>query len=105
MHASDATSSSETSTGGRAWFDSVASLVAGVADALHYAHGRGVIHRDIKPANLMLSSDGHLCITDFGLARILQEPGMTVSGSLLGTPAYMAPEQIAVGRVLSLIHI
>jgi serine/threonine protein kinase/Flp pilus assembly protein TadD len=94
-----ATSLSDTSAGGREWFDTVAKLMADVADALHYAHGRGVIHRDVKPANLMLSRDGHLSITDFGLARMLQEPGMTVSGSFLGTPAYMAPEQIAAGRI------
>jgi len=77
----------------------VAKLISEVADALDYAHGRGVIHRDIKPANLMLSGDGKLCITDFGLARVAQEPGMTVSGSLMGTPAYMSPEQITAGRV------
>jgi tetratricopeptide (TPR) repeat protein len=93
------TSLSDTSAGGREWFDTVAKLMADVADALHYAHGRGVIHRDIKPANLMLSREGHLSVTDFGLARLLEEPGMTVSGSLLGTPAYMSPEQIAAGRI------
>jgi serine/threonine protein kinase/Flp pilus assembly protein TadD len=98
--AGDATTSlGDTSAGSRPWFDTVAKLIADVASALDYAHGRGVIHRDIKPANLMLSSEGTLCITDFGLARVLQEPGMTVSGSLLGTPAYMSPEQIAAGRV------
>jgi tetratricopeptide (TPR) repeat protein/tRNA A-37 threonylcarbamoyl transferase component Bud32 len=89
----------DTSAGSRPWFDAVARLIAEVADGLDYAHGRGVIHRDIKPANLMLSGEGRLCITDFGLARIVQEPGMTVSGSFLGTPAYMSPEQIAAGRV------
>jgi tetratricopeptide (TPR) repeat protein/tRNA A-37 threonylcarbamoyl transferase component Bud32 len=93
------TSLGDTSAGSRPWFDAVAKLIAEVADALDYAHGRGVIHRDIKPANLMLSGEGKLCITDFGLARIAQEPGMTVSGSFLGTPAYMSPEQIAAGRV------
>jgi serine/threonine protein kinase/predicted Zn-dependent protease len=93
------TSLTDSQSGGRKWFDAVAKLIAEVADALEYAHGRGVIHRDIKPANLMLSSDGKLCVTDFGLARVAQEPGMTVSGSLMGTPAYMSPEQIAVGRV------
>jgi serine/threonine protein kinase len=93
------TSLGDTSAGSRPWFDAVAKLIAEVAAALDYAHGRGVIHRDIKPANLMLSSEGRLCITDFGLARIVQEPGMTVSGSFLGTPAYMSPEQIAAGRV------
>ena len=74
---------SDTSAGGREWFDTVARLLAEVADGLHYAHGRGVIHRDIKPANLMLSKEGHLCVTDFGLARVAQEPGMTVSGTIL----------------------
>jgi serine/threonine protein kinase/Tfp pilus assembly protein PilF len=93
------TSLGDTSTGSRPWFDAVAKLIAEVADALDYAHDRGVIHRDIKPANLMLSREGRLCITDFGLARIVREPGMTVSGSFLGTPAYMSPEQIAAGRV------
>jgi serine/threonine protein kinase/Flp pilus assembly protein TadD len=93
------TSLSDTSSSSREWFDTVARLLADVADALHYAHGRGVIHRDVKPANLMLSNDGRLCLTDFGLARIAQEPGMTVSGSFLGTPAYMSPEQVVAGRM------
>ena len=61
-----APSLSDTSAGGREWSDTVAKLIADVADALHYAHGRGVIHRDVKPANLMLSRDGHLSLTDFG---------------------------------------
>ena len=65
----------DTSSGSRPWFDAAARLIAEVADGLDYAHGHGVIHRDIKPANLMLSSEGRLCITDFGLARIAQEPG------------------------------
>jgi serine/threonine protein kinase/Tfp pilus assembly protein PilF len=96
---SDSTSLSDSSAGSRKWFDTVAKLLADVADALHYAHDMGVIHRDVKPANLLLSGDGRLCLTDFGLARLTQEPGMTVSGSFLGTPAYMSPEQVAVGRV------
>ncbi len=93
------TSLSDSSSGSRKWFETVARLVADVAEALHYAHGRGIVHRDIKPANLLLASDGKLCVTDFGLAQVAQEPGMTVSGSFLGTPAYMSPEQIAVGRI------
>jgi tetratricopeptide (TPR) repeat protein len=92
-------SQTETSAGGREWFDTVARLVAEVADGLGYAHSQGVIHRDIKPGNLLLSRQGRLCVTDFGLARVTQEPGMTVSGSFLGTPAYMSPEQIAAGRM------
>jgi len=66
-----------------------------VADALEYAHQRGVIHRDIKPHNLILSDDGRLQITDFGLARVLEQPGVTVTGEFIGSPLYMAPEQIA----------
>jgi len=93
------TSLTETSAGDRKWLDAATRLLAEVADALHYAHGRGVIHRDIKPANLMLSKDGRVMITDFGLARLTQEPGLTLSGSFMGTPAYMSPEQIAAGRM------
>src|SRR5262249_14733778 len=76
---------------GRAYFQRVARMIADVADALDYAHRQGVIHRDIKPANLMLTSDGRLSITDFGLARVLDQPGMTVTGEFVGTPAYMSP--------------
>jgi serine/threonine protein kinase/Tfp pilus assembly protein PilF len=90
---------SDTDTGGRQWFDTVARLLADVGHALQHAHDSGVIHRDVKPANLLLSGDGRLSVGDFGLARVAQEPGMTVSGSFLGTPAYMSPEQIAAGRV------
>src|SRR5262249_44008104 len=91
------TSSSLSSDGH--YFDTVAKMVAEVADALDYAHRQSVIHRDIKPSNLLLSPDGHLSINDFGLARLLEEPGMTVTGEFVGTPAYMSPEQITAGRV------
>jgi tetratricopeptide (TPR) repeat protein len=80
-------------------FDRAAAMMAEVADALHHAHQSGVTHRDIKPSNLMLSSDGRLSVTDFGLARILEQPGMTVTGEFVGTPAYMSPEQVTSGRV------
>jgi tetratricopeptide (TPR) repeat protein len=69
-----------------------------VAEGLHHAHEQGVIHRDIKPQNLLLGPDDELHITDFGLARILDEPALTQSSELVGTPAYMAPEQITGGR-------
>ena len=74
-------------------------MIADVAEALDHAHKSGVIHRDIKPANLLLAQDGRLSVNDFGLARILEQPGVTMTGEFVGTPAYMSPEQIASGRV------
>ncbi len=78
-------------------FDTIARLTATVAEGLAYAHHTGVIHRDVKPHNLLLGHDGRLCISDFGLARILEEPGVTVTGEIMGSPLYMSPEQLAGG--------
>ena len=65
-----------------------------LAEALHHAHERGVIHRDLKPGNIMMDPDGRVFLTDFGLARReFGEVTVTVDGSVLGTPAYMSPEQ------------
>ncbi len=73
-----------------------AQLVALLARAVHYAHGRGIVHRDLKPANILLTSDGVLKIADFGLAKFLDDDlGNTVDGAILGTAPYMAPEQAA----------
>ena len=80
------------------YFDRVARLCAGVADGLEHAHKNGVIHRDMKPSNLLVATDGRLTINDFGLARVLEQPGMTITGEFVGTPAYMSPEQITAGR-------
>ena len=65
-----------------------------IAMALHHAHEHGVIHRDLKPSNIMLDQEGELHLMDFGLAkRDVEEVTMTVDGQILGTPAYMSPEQ------------
>ena len=69
-------------------------LATQMADGLAYAHARGVIHRDFKPANVILSDEGAAKITDFGLAKTAQSSVHTQVGSMLGTPAYMSPEQI-----------
>jgi len=63
------------------------------AEALAHAHQRGVIHRDIKPSNLILDAEGRIWLTDFGLARRVDDVALSVAGSLLGTPRYMSPEQ------------
>jgi serine/threonine protein kinase len=79
---------------GRFSFRKAALLAAEVAEALAYAHRQGVIHRDIKPSNIMLDPDGRPHLMDFGLAkREGDETTMTLDGQVLGTPAYMSPEQ------------
>ncbi len=77
------------------YFRRVAELGIQAAEGLAYAHERGVIHRDIKPSNLILDDQEVLWITDFGLARRLDDPSLTHTGAILGTPRYMSPEQAA----------
>jgi serine/threonine protein kinase len=67
--------------------------------ALGDIHAAGVVHRDLKPHNIMFRDDGSVALVDFGIAKILGEPGMTQHGTLLGTPAYMSPEMITGGMV------
>lgn len=72
----------------------VAQIGSEVARALHFAHERGIVHRDVKPQNLILRPDGRTVITDFGLARETGTGSMTESGAIVGTPMFMAPEQV-----------
>ena len=71
----------------------VQTILAQVGDALGYAHRHGVIHRDVKSANIMLDEDGWAVVTDFGIAKVVQAEGLTMTGVAVGTPTYMSPEQ------------
>lgn len=71
----------------------VAEVLAGAAGALAAAHAGGLVHRDVKPANLLLTADGRVKLTDFGIAEALRAPGGAPEGFVLGTPYYLAPEQ------------
>jgi WD40 repeat protein/serine/threonine protein kinase len=88
---------------GPAFFRSAARLGAQAAEALEYAHQMGVVHRDVKPANLLLDARGNLWVTDFGLARLGGDAGLTLTGDLVGTVRYMSPEQ-ALGRRVPADH-
>ena len=76
-------------------FDQISDLVAQVADALDFAHAKGIVHRDVKPANIIMVEGNRAKITDFGIAKIASsQANLTSTGQFLGTPNYMAPEQI-----------
>lgn len=71
----------------------VVRVIAQVADALGYAHRNGIVHRDIKPGNMMLDKDGWVVLTDLGIAKVNEVSSLTATGSAIGTPTYMSPEQ------------
>ncbi|QDT41726.1 Serine/threonine-protein kinase PrkC [Gimesia alba] len=84
----------------RSWYQTIAKIIAQIAEALDYAHSSGVIHRDIKPANLLIDIKGNAWITDFGLAQVSASSSVTRTGDLLGTLRYMSPEQLSGKRAL-----
>jgi uncharacterized protein YjdB len=81
-------------------FPMVQSIMQQVGSALGSAHRRGIIHRDIKPANIMVDVDGWAVVTDFGIAKVADKQGLTMTGATVGTPSYMSPEQCAATKEL-----
>ena len=74
--------------------DRIRQVIMQLGDALHYAHTRGLIHRDVKPSNVLIDESGNCLLTDFGLARMAESSmKLTTTGTIMGTPAYMSPEQ------------
>ncbi len=78
----------------------VQTVLSQAGSALGYAHRHGVVHRDVKPGNIMLDEEGWVVVADFGIAKVAEKHGLTVTGGVVGTPAYMSPEQCA-GREIT----
>jgi len=77
----------------------VQAVLAQAGGALDYAHRNGVVHRDIKPANIMVDIDGWVIVTDFGIAKVRESQGLTMTGATIGTPTYMSPEQCSAKEI------
>jgi hypothetical protein len=85
---------------------SVAHMMADIARCVHYAHQRGVLHRDLKPSNILLDSKGNPHLTDFGLAKILEQDfSLTKPGEMIGTPSYLSPEQAEGGDLTTAVDV
>ncbi|MEU0879051.1 serine/threonine-protein kinase [Lentzea sp. NPDC005914] len=78
--------------------DEVADIGLQTLNALEAAHAAGIVHRDVKPSNIMVLSDGRVKLADFGIARAMDDPGLTATGGIMGSPGYMAPELFAGGQ-------
>jgi serine/threonine protein kinase/tetratricopeptide (TPR) repeat protein len=79
---------------GRLSFEECADILAQTCTALDAAHAEGVVHRDLKPQNIMVDKNGRVIVMDFGIARTVEQGGLTHTGALIGTPDYMSPEQV-----------